>query len=138
MDACAGNVTDVCKIGQELLMSVRNFSQCNNEYYNPRGRKECYATGVAVAGSSTVPIFESVAVPFVMSSGVMSSGVMSSAPRMSSSSSMAATTVRHLYCEVIVTSGQRCAYYTMQPRPISSLHAASVTQEMTWHSIRDA
>ena len=27
MDACAGNVTDVCKIGQELLMSVRNFSQ---------------------------------------------------------------------------------------------------------------
>ena len=28
MDACAGNVTDVCKIGQELLMSVRNFSQC--------------------------------------------------------------------------------------------------------------
>ena len=25
MDACAGNVTDVCKIGQELLMSVRNF-----------------------------------------------------------------------------------------------------------------
>ena len=28
MDACAGNVTDVCKIGQELLLSVRNFSQC--------------------------------------------------------------------------------------------------------------
>ena len=28
MDACAGNVTDVCNIGQELLMSVRNFSQC--------------------------------------------------------------------------------------------------------------
>ena len=28
MDACAGNVTDVCKIGQELVMSVRNFSQC--------------------------------------------------------------------------------------------------------------
>ena len=27
MDACAGNVMDVCKIGQELLMSVRNFSQ---------------------------------------------------------------------------------------------------------------
>ena len=27
MDACSGNVTDVCKIGQELLMSVRNFSQ---------------------------------------------------------------------------------------------------------------
>ena len=25
MDACAGNVTDVYKIGQELLMSVRNF-----------------------------------------------------------------------------------------------------------------
>ena len=25
MDECAGNVTDVCKIGQEL--SVRNFSQ---------------------------------------------------------------------------------------------------------------
>ena len=31
MDAYAGNVTDVCKIGQELLMSVRNFSQCIGE-----------------------------------------------------------------------------------------------------------
>ena len=30
MDACAGNVTDVCKIGQELLMSVRYFSQCQS------------------------------------------------------------------------------------------------------------
>ena len=29
MDACAGNVTDVCKMGQELLTSVRNFSQCS-------------------------------------------------------------------------------------------------------------
>ena len=33
MDACAGNVTDVCKLGQELLMSVRNAVRgvCWNE-----------------------------------------------------------------------------------------------------------
>ena len=36
MDACAGNVTDVCKIGQELLMSVRNFSQCHGLPLGPR------------------------------------------------------------------------------------------------------
>ena len=36
MDACAGNVTDVCKIGQELLMSVRNLSEGADDAGIPR------------------------------------------------------------------------------------------------------